>query len=49
MSEYEEYIRRNPNMLFLPEIRLHNHLDSDAFPSDSEFWMRGNRWANPKK
>ena len=41
MSEYEEYIRRNPNMLFLPEIRLHNHLDSDAFPSDSEFWMRG--------
>lgn len=40
-SEYEEYIRRNPNMLFLPEIRLHNHLDSDAFPSDSEFWLRG--------
>ena len=41
ISEYQEYAQRNPNMLFLPEIRLHNHLDSDAFPSDSEFWLRG--------
>ena len=30
----------NPNMLFLVEVRIHNHLQASAFPSDSEFWLR---------
>ena len=40
MSEYEVYVGRNPNMLFIPEIRLHNHTGLDAFPPDSDFWLR---------
>ena len=30
----------NPNMLFLVEVRIHNHLQTSAFPPDSEFWLR---------
>ena len=30
----------NPNMLFLVEIRIHNHQLSDAYPPDSDFWLR---------
>lgn len=32
--------QRNPNMLFLPSIRLHNLVDLDDLPPDSEFWLR---------
>ena len=40
MSAYQGYIRRNPNRLSLPEIRLHNHVELDAFGKDSDFWLR---------
>ena len=31
---------QNPNMVFLVEVRLHNHFTPEAFPSDSDFWLR---------
>ena len=31
---------QNPNMVFLVEIRLHNHFTPEAFPLDSDFWLR---------
>lgn len=36
----QQRLDRNPNMLFLVEIRIHNHLRESAFPPDSEFWLR---------
>ena len=41
MNEYQKYADRNPNMLFLPTIAVHAHNDLDAFPPDSDFWLRG--------
>ncbi len=41
MTEYQKYANRNPNMLFIPTIAVHGHLDLDAFPPDSDFWLRG--------
>ncbi len=40
MAEYQKYANRNPNMLFIPTIAVHGHNDLDAFPSDSDFWLR---------
>ena len=40
MTEYQKYANRNPNMLFIPTIAVHGHLDLDAFPPDSDFWLR---------
>ena len=40
MAEYQKYADRNPNMLFIPTIAVHGHNDLDAFPSDSDFWLR---------
>ena len=31
---------QNPNMVFLVEIRLHNHFTPEAYPPDSDFWLR---------
>ena len=31
---------RNSNMVFLVEVRLHNHFTPEAFPPDSDFWLR---------
>ena len=31
---------QNPNMVFLVEVRLHNHFTPAAFPPDSDFWLR---------
>ena len=31
---------QNPNMVFLIEVRLHNHFAPEAFPPDSDFWLR---------
>ncbi len=39
-KEHQKHTKRNPNMLFLPEIRLHNHFNLNAFPEDSDFWIR---------
>ena len=36
----QQRLALNPNMLFLVEIRIHNHLQASAFPPDSEFWLR---------
>ena len=36
----QQRLALNPNMLFLVEVRIHNHLQTSAFPSDSEFWLR---------
>ena len=36
----QQRLALNPNMLFLVEVRIHNHLQASAFPSDSEFWLR---------
>ena len=36
----QQRLSLNPNMLFLVEIRIHNHLRASAFPPDSEFWLR---------
>ena len=30
----------NPNMVFLVEIRLHSHFTEEAFPPDSDLWLR---------
>lgn len=40
MAEYQKYADRNPNMLFIPTIAVHGHNDLDAFPPDSDFWLR---------
>ena len=31
---------QNPNMVFLVEIRVHNHFTSEAFPPNSDYWLR---------
>ncbi|MYC77836.1 RNA polymerase sigma factor [Candidatus Poribacteria bacterium] len=36
-SVRRQRLSRNPNMLFLVEIRIHNHLRASAFPPDSDF------------
>ena len=40
LSEYKKYTLGNPNMLFFPNIRLHGYTNLDAFPPDSDFWLR---------
>ena len=40
MSEYKKYALRNPNMLFFPDIRLHNRHGLDELPENSDFWLR---------
>ena len=30
----------NPNVIFLRDVRIHNHFDLEAFPPDSDFWIR---------
>ena len=36
----ERWLDQNPNMVFLVEVRLHNHFRPEAFPPDSDFWLR---------
>ena len=36
----QQRLSRNPNMLFLVEVRIHNHLQAAAFPPYSDFWLR---------
>ena len=33
-------LAQNPNMIFLPEVRLYHHDTLEAFPPDSDFWLR---------
>ena len=36
----QQRLSLNANMLFLVEVRIHNHLQASAFPLDSAFWLR---------
>ena len=38
----QQLLEQNPNMLFITELRIHNHLASngDAFPEGSDFYIR---------
>lgn len=36
----QQYYNHNPYILFLPEIRLHNHLEFGAYPPGSDFWLK---------
>ena len=36
----EEKLSRNPNMIFLVEVRMRDHLAKSAFPDGSPFWFR---------
>ena len=36
----QQRLALNPNMVFLVEIRLHNHFELDALPTNSDFWLR---------
>ena len=36
----ERWLDQNPHMVFLVEVRLHNHFTPEAFPPDSDFWLR---------
>ena len=33
-------LAQNPNMIFLHSIRIHNHKSTEAFPPNSDFWLR---------
>ena len=33
-------LAQNPNMIFLPEVRIYHHDTHEAFPPDSDFWLR---------
>ena len=33
-------LAQNPNMIFLPDIRIYHHDTPEAFPPDSDFWLR---------
>ena len=39
-KERAEKLSRNPNMIFLVEVRMRDHLTESAFPEDSPFWFR---------
>ena len=42
----DRYLALNPNMVFLVEIRIHNHSSLSEFPSNSDFWLRDNKGQN---
>ena len=42
-EKHQLQIDQNPNMIFLLEIRIHNHSNLDAYPSDSDFWLRNSQ------
>ena len=33
-------LAQNPNMIFLPDVRIYHHDTPEAFPPDSDFWIR---------
>ena len=36
----QQRLAQNPNMVFLYDIRIFNHQSLEAFPSNSDFWLR---------
>ena len=39
----QQRLELNPNMVFLAEIRIHNHFSLSAFPPDSDFWLKDDK------
>ena len=37
---HQQRLHLNPNLLFLLEVRIHNHFRLDAYPPDSDFWIK---------
>ena len=38
--ERQQFLQRNPNFIVLPGIAFHTHGSLDAFPPDSDFWLK---------
>ena len=36
----EQRLAQNANMIFLPDVRIYHHDRPEAFPPDSDFWLR---------
>ena len=36
----QRWLDQNSSMIFLVEVRLHNHFTPEAFPPNSDFWLR---------
>ena len=36
----EQRLAQNPNMIFLPDVRIYHHDTPEAFPPNSNFWLR---------
>ena len=36
----QQRLAQNPNMIFLPDVRIYHHDTPEAFPPDSDFWLR---------
>ena len=36
----ERLLAQNPNMIFLPDVRIYHHDTPEAFPPNSDFWLR---------
>ena len=45
-DERDRLLALNPNMVFLVEIRIHNHFSLSAFPPNSDFWLRDDKGQN---
>ena len=42
----DKYLALNPNMVFLVEVRIHNHSSLSAFPPNSDFLLRDDKGQN---
>ena len=36
----QRWLTQNPNMVLLAHVLVHNHVSPEAFPSESDFWLR---------
>ena len=39
-TTHQKWLNINPSMVLLRDILIHNHFTEEAFPPDSEFWVR---------
>ena len=39
-EERQRRLDQNPNTLFLGQVLIHHHLSMEAYPPDSDFWLR---------
>ena len=40
LDRRDRYFARNPNMIFLAEVRIRDYGNHDAFPDDHPYWLR---------